>query len=153
MKKIMSILVILTIGILLSSGIGIAGLPCMYTNFENNSPGRPKITGPDIVHGPGPHEYTFKAIDPDGDNISYQIDWADGDISEWTDWYMSDEEISRSHIYNDKETYQIKARAKDIHGAIGDWGVFYLTVSKRTQINNLIFFRLEKTKYMKFKIL
>jgi len=97
-----------------------------FTTGINYPPGKPKIKGPIIIHGPGPHNYTFKAIDPDGDNVSYQIDWDDGDISNWTAWYQSGEEITQSHIYNEKATFKVKARAKDIHGAIGDWGVISL---------------------------
>jgi hypothetical protein len=103
-------------------------------NLSNHPPGKPKIKGPYIIHGPGPHEYTFKAIDPDGDNVSYQIDWDDGDISDWTSWYLSGEEITRNHTYDYKDDFKVKARAKDIHGAIGDWGVI---VRKSKQIINL----------------
>ena len=107
----------------------------IYVNIsgDNHPPDKPKITGPVMIHTPGPHEYTFKAIDLDGDDVSYQIDWRDGDISDWTDFYESGEEIIRNHIFSEQGVFQIKARAKDIHGAIGEWSELQLSVSQSSQ--------------------
>jgi hypothetical protein len=103
------------------------------TIIDNQPPDRPKITGPwiEVI----PYECKIRGIDPDGDNVSYQIDWDDGDISDWTTWYLSGEEITRNHTYNEQGDFQIKARAKDIHGAIGEWGV----IVKSKQVINLPF--------------
>jgi len=127
MKKILPLLVV---GILVLSGLGAIAVTNNNATMENHPPDKPKITGPVMIHTPGPHEYTFKSIDPDGDDVSYQIDWRDGDISDWTDFYESGEEIIKSHTFSYKGVFKIKARAKDIHGAIGDWE--YITFGKST---------------------
>ena len=141
MKKIMSILTILVVGILVLSGFGVAAITSnkatTVTNnlatMDNHPPDAPKVTGPYFTKVGIPYECTIRAIDPDGDNVSYQIDWADGDISEWTVWYPSGEEITQSHYYSEQGHFSIKARAKDIHGAIGDWGYITFGVSKTSQ--------------------
>jgi hypothetical protein len=108
---------------------------------DNHPPDAPKVTGPYFNQIPAgiPYECTIKGIDPDGDNVSYKIDWDDGDISDWTDWYPSGEKITRSHTYSYVGMFRIRARAKDTHGAIGDWGYITFGISKGKQMNNLIF--------------
>ena len=116
-------------------------------NTTNHPPSAPSITGPGsapsgsikvIVKNPAnfppgtPIEFRFEAIDPDGDNVSYLIAWDDG-YEEWTDFYPSGEEITRSHTYNLYGTFEITARARDIHGLVGPEGTLPVTMSKSTQ--------------------
>ncbi len=108
---------------------------------DNHPPDAPKITGPKTVR-PGTHEWTFKAIDPDGDTVSYYIDWDDGDFEDWFGPFESGEEATRKHTVIYFGTVTIRARAKDIHGAIGDWGHFELEIPKSEQIISPLFYRL-----------
>jgi hypothetical protein len=100
--------------------------------FDNQIPYATIITGPVLV-GPGPHEWMFGTIEPDGDNVSYEIFWGDGTNDSWIGAYNPYEEITRSHTYSEKRWFIIRARAKDIHGAIGDWGYFLVRFSKSAQ--------------------
>ena len=108
--------------------------------MDNHPPGAPRIRilGGSIFIKPGIHEFYFKAIDPDGDNISYEIDWGDGDY-EWTDWYASGEEITRNHSYPVCASYVMIARAKDIHNATGEWAGISVWIPKNKQITGLPF--------------
>jgi len=92
MKK--EIIGILVVGVLVFSGLGIAAL----TNNESMDNHLPIITGPTFER-PGTYEYTFKAIDQDGDNVSYEIRLGDDVVEKWIGWYASGEEITRSHTY------------------------------------------------------
>jgi len=103
---------------------------------ENQPPDKPIIRGKWAIHEPRPYDYKFKAIDPDGDDISYLIDWDDG-TTEWTDYYASGEEMIVSHTWSMQGTIQIRARANDTHGALGPWGKLELR-SKSTDDNNEI---------------
>jgi hypothetical protein len=78
------------------------------------------------------HEWTFKAIDPDGDNVSYQINWGDGTYDDWFGWYASEEEIIRTHNYPKFGMVTITARAKDIHNATGEWKGMNVIIPKIT---------------------
>ena len=83
-------------------------------NTSNHPPKAPKITGPGSVPSesikvivenpvnspPGETiEFKFEAIDPDGDDIRYHIDWGDG-IYEITEFYPSDVEVKVNHTYS-----------------------------------------------------
>jgi len=109
--------------------------------FENNPPSAPVIDGPKrgrprtykCTLKPGTYNYTFKATDPDGDNVSYYIDWGDGTCEGWIGWYASGEEVIRNHTWNNKGTYTISAKAKDIYGAEGPWGTLWIWFSGSSQ--------------------
>ena len=138
MKRILSVL---TIWILVFSGVGIAADISMYAKFDNNPPNKPKITGPRLISTPGPHEWTFKATDPDGDNLFLFIEWGEGTFEDWFGPFETGEEITRNHTYTKYGHVRIRVRAKDIHGAIGDWGSFqFYSISKH--IKHSIFFRI-----------
>ena len=104
----------------------------------NRPPSAPIITGPTTTV-PGSHEWTFRAIDPDGDNVLYEIDWGDGVVEKWIGPYASGEEVLLSHTYCKKGMVSIRARANDTHGAIGDWGYMDVVIVKNNQINGLPF--------------
>jgi len=138
MKKIITIWII---GIFVLSGIGVAVASYSKSIMDNRPPNAPEITGPTFTR-PGPHEWRFKAIDPDGDNISYEIDWGDGIIEKWIGPFTSGEEVTLSHSYSMKMTARIAARANDTHGAIGDWGYLNVVISKSKQTIYLTFLQL-----------
>ena len=110
-----------------------------FTTYDNNwPPSAPNIEGLQSVR-PGTYEYKFMAVDPEWDNIYYEIYWGDNHHEDWFGPYESGEEIARNHTYSDVDTVLIKVRCKDIHGAIGGWGTFEVEISKNRQIFNLPF--------------
>ncbi len=86
----------------------------------NQPPDKPTIDGPQYGDVEEELTYTFVAADPDGDNITYYIDWGDGD-TEWTDYYASGEEATATHAWDSKDVYEITAKAKDTLDNEGDW--------------------------------
>jgi hypothetical protein len=130
---------LIMVGILVVSGFVTATVPKEKPIIDNDSPYPPNLSGPRFV-SPEPIEWTFTAIDPDGDNLYYQINWGDGSPSEgWFGPYASGEGITRNHTYCQYGNPKIGARAKDVYGEISDWGTFDIKVSKCKHIINLPF--------------
>jgi hypothetical protein len=92
----------------------------------NNAPTTPSITGPETGKPKIPYNCTIVAADPDGDQVTYFIDWGDNTSEEWPGVYDSNVPVTVGHHFLYKGTYDIKVKAKDIYGAESDWG--YLQV-------------------------
>jgi len=99
----------------------------------NHPPDAPKITGPDVIYRGETYEFTFKAVDPDGNDVLYEIDWGDGTRMDWFGPFESGEEITSVKTFFFLGYFIIKARAKDIYGCIGDWGYYRWNHSRCTQ--------------------
>lgn len=94
----------------------------------NQPPIAPTITGPAKGKVNVATRYNFTTIDPDGDEVSYFIDWGDGTNNSWIGPYLSGDIIPISHSWSKKGTYMIKVKAKDIYGNEGDWGQLSVTM-------------------------
>ena len=77
-----------------------------------NEQNPPTIDGPTEGEPGIDYDYTFVTDDPEGDNISIQVDWGDGEVTDWIGEYNSGEEVTLSHSW-DEGAYEIKARSKD----------------------------------------
>ena len=82
---------------------------------------KPEISGPSS--GKPEEEQTFEAstTDPEGDDIYYMFDWGDGTYSDWLGSYSSGRGVSISHTWSERGDYEVRVKAKDDHGVIGDW--------------------------------
>jgi len=86
---------------------------------SNDPPNQPEIpVGPTTGEIEIDYEYTFTATDQENDNISYYIDWGDGNFSGWTEYQYSGEPINLTHIWSNKGTYNIRVKAKDENESI-----------------------------------
>jgi parallel beta-helix repeat protein len=109
--------------------------------MSNEPPFAPTITGPTTGDAGTEYDYEFVVVDPEGDDVFFYIDWGDGSYEEWIGPYESNEEVTVSHIWEEQGIYTIMAQAKDVWGAVGEWG--YLEVempvnqhSVSFQVNN-----------------
>lgn len=109
-----------------------------FTTHLNTPPSAPVINGPSSGKPGISYDYTFVAVDPEGDNISYEINWGDGTTDNWYGPVESNVIITRSHTWKAKGTYTIQARAKDIHGAVGEWGSLIVTMPLTNQFQFLL---------------
>ncbi len=76
------------------------------------------------------------STDPDGDEISYYVEWGDNSEGESSELLSSGEYWEISHTWYSEGAYIIKAKAIDSNGAESDWS--YLTVTMpRNKTNNL----------------
>jgi hypothetical protein len=104
-----------------------------FTTHSNAPPGAPIINGPNSGKPGRSYDFTFVAVDPEGDNISYEINWGDGTVDNWFGPVESNVVITRSHTWKTKGTYTIQARAKDVHGAVGEWGTLMVVMPLENQ--------------------
>jgi len=105
-----------------------------YINIEE-PPSKPKITGKTRGVPGTEYEYSFLSYDIfRGDDIFYYIDWGDGNIEEWLGPYASGTEITLKHTWQSQNTFELKAKAKDIYGAESDWSIIYVTTPKNKML-------------------
>lgn len=95
----------------------------------NNPPTQPNIDGQKNGKVGISYDYNFKSTDPEDTIIWYYIDWGDDSNTGWVGLYKSGQETIFNHTWNEQETYTIKAKAKDIHGAEGNWSEFEIKIS------------------------
>jgi outer membrane protein assembly factor BamB len=125
-----------------------SGSNSSYTNLyalqivDSQPPSTPTIDGPPSGRTGRTYEYTVMSTDPDGDNISYYVDWGDGTNTGWIGPYDSGMEQTVSHTWNKKGTYTIQAKAKDGYGAESDWGTLSVTMPTKSNIIDSPFLRL-----------
>ncbi|MBE3121160.1 MAG: PKD domain-containing protein [Thermoplasmata archaeon] len=100
-----------------SVSTGIITVP-IGPDYSPNTPLTP--SGPTSGEAGEVYSYTTSATDIDGDQVFYLFDWGDGTTSGWIGPYDSGTNGSASHTWA-KGGYQIKAKAKDIHGVESDW--------------------------------
>ena len=68
-------------------------------------------------------EYTFttSSTDPEADQVIYMWDWGDGNYSDWLGPYISGEKANATYSWKDQGAYQIRVKAKDVHGDESNW--------------------------------
>jgi len=112
------------------------------TQQTNNPPTEPTITGPTEGKTGTEYDFTFKAIDPDRNPVSFYIEWGDGTSTGWTKDYASGYKAEYSHTWSEKGNYTIRAKAKDTFGLEGDWSEFEIGISKKSKSTDNVLFRL-----------
>lgn len=80
----------------------------------NHLPTNPTVTGLNHCHYGTSYDWTLLSTDPDGDQVSYYVDWGDGTNSGWLGPYASGTAIDYSHTYNSVGAKTIQAKARDV---------------------------------------
>ena len=106
-----------------------------YGSNINNPPSPPIINGPNTGKPDDYLSYTFVSVDPDGDNVYYEVDWGDGSVMDWTGPYPSNEIQVFNHSWSEQGNFTIKGRAKDENGEIGGWGTYEVSMPKNKMLN------------------
>ncbi len=88
---------------------------------QNTSPLTPILTGPTTGAPNESYEYAIVTTDPDGDSVSYLIDWGDGSTSGWVGPYPSGSVVKLNHSWETPGLYQIKGKAKDGNESESGW--------------------------------
>jgi len=107
--------------------------------IENLPPTAPTIEGPSSGKSGESLTYTFTSTDPDGDDISYLVEWGCGE-SENSDFVPSGEPVSMSHVYGEG-TYIISVIAMDINQAESDPSTFQIIVPRTRFIHYMFISR------------
>jgi hypothetical protein len=111
--------VLLTIAILLFSVTPVTA---------NDPPKTPTINGPTSGTSGTTYTYTFSTTDPDGDDVSYCIDWNDGAGEVCIGPYPSGKEVTDTHTWSADGTYTIRVKARDMNGAESDYATLTVTM-------------------------
>ena len=104
-------------------------------NYENQPPTIPEISGPQFGEVGIEYGYFFVSDDFEGNNISYIVDWDDGNISDWLGPYKSGEAVLISHEWSESGIYEIRAKAKDTYELESDWSDPYQIIIGNQQPN------------------
>ena len=90
----------------------------------NYPPCHPDVTG--NTSGEAGDELTFyaKTLDPNGHDVYYMFEWGDETYSPWRGPYSSGDEVEETHSYGSDGEYEVRAKAKDIHGMVGEWTLY-----------------------------
>ena len=102
--------------------------PLTVVILNDHAPNTPTISG--SLHGIAgiPYLYKFETTDLDGDNISYFVDWGDGNNSGWLGPYASGTQIQIRHKWTTQGSYTIKVKAKDPLGLESNWGTLPISM-------------------------
>lgn len=99
--------------------------------IPNKAPQPPEISGPETGLVGENYEYVFTAVDPEDDSVIYYIEWGDGSFEDWIGPYNSGEELHVNHTWDEKDSYTIRAKAKDIHGDESNWSELNIAMPVR----------------------
>ena len=114
-KGLVLSVIVLLIGVSISS---VTSKDISISNMDNNPPGLPIVIGPNGGKPGVTYTFTFIAVDPDGDDVRYIIDWGDGYI-DTTTYAPSGFEVDASHMWEKAGVYHGSVKAEDIHGLQG----------------------------------
>ena len=95
---------------------------CFKTyGFDNNLPDVSSVpSGPTLGIIDIEYSYYTSSTDPDGDWIAYRFDFGNR-LTDWTIYTASGIGNSVNNIWSVPGEYQVKAQAKDLHGATSEW--------------------------------
>jgi len=110
----------------------------------NHPPDVPTIIGETNGKTCTKYNYTFCAVDPDGDDVFYKVCWGDGLVNYWFGPFESGEEVILSHSfcgYPDVKVneYCVCVRAKDTYDSLGAWGHLHVNITKSKSYINTPF--------------
>jgi hypothetical protein len=98
----------------------------------NRNPDIPTIEGPSNGYLGISYDFTFTSVDPEGDDISYMIDWGDGNCTDWIGPCCSGECITKSHAWIELGTCDIRVKAKDNQYGDSGWSEpFTISIDNR----------------------
>jgi hypothetical protein len=81
-------------------------------------PGEPTIDGPSNGDSGDDIPFIFSAVDPDGDQVRFHIDWGDG-TSDVSDFVNSGADKTVTHSWTGNKDFTIKVQAEDSNGLFG----------------------------------
>jgi hypothetical protein len=129
----------------------ISGLTAV--NIPNDPPTDPEISGPATGKPGKSYTYTFISTDPDGNQVSYYIDWGDETTSSWSEYLDSGTPFSTNHTWDEEGEFTVKAKTKDIYGSQSGWTEYIVTMPRNKQNINTLFLNLLKNHQYLFTVL
>jgi len=104
----------------------------LFIDKENHPPEKPTIRGHRIGKNGTAYTYTFFTADPDGDDVSYYLNWGDtywdGGAVGWIGPYKSNQKITLEKTWEKKGNYTIRIKARDQYGLKSEWSVLQVSM-------------------------
>jgi len=100
-----------------------------YPTVPNRIPNVPQITGVQTGIPGQEYSYIITTTDPDYDDVSYYVQWGDGESSIYQDSFASGKNITFSHNYDSPGYYTIRVKARDTYFAESEWTEYPLTIA------------------------
>jgi len=119
--------------------------------LSSNAPSKPTIVGPVSGKPNVKYEFKIKSIDPAGDNVYYYVEWGDGETEEWIGPYQSGEEVTISHIWKCKNTFNIRVKSKNDNSDESPWSTFEISMPKLKALNKAILFEFIKQLFQRWQ--
>jgi outer membrane protein assembly factor BamB len=111
-----------------------------FDGKKNQPPNKPILNGPKRGKPGKEYDYTFSIIDPNGDDVSYLIDWGDETDSGWIGPISSGQTVTETHEWGSEGTYNVRVKAKDIFNDESDWSdSLSIAMPKNRAINTPLF--------------
>jgi len=101
-----------------------------FTTIVSQPPETPIINGPTKGKPDIEYNYTFVTTDPEGDNVSYYIDWHSTGDGFWIGPFTSGDELILPHTWPEYGTFTISAKAKDSFGSESNWSKFEVIIPR-----------------------
>jgi photosystem II stability/assembly factor-like uncharacterized protein len=114
----------------------------VLTIVVTDPPSPPTIKGTTLGNPGESYNYYFTSTDPDGDDVSYYVEWGDGEVIDWSDYQTSGVLLKKNHEFSETGTFNIRAKAKDIYNFESDWGELEVTMPRGKLLPNTFFLRL-----------
>jgi hypothetical protein len=116
--------------------------PLTLSIVENQAPNAPIIDGPDRGEVGNTYLYKCTALDLNGHDVFFFVDWGDDTNDEWVGPYPSGEQAPIMHTWTSSGTYTVKVKARDIFGAESDWTTLEVIMPKNKRLFDTLFSRL-----------
>ncbi|KYK21410.1 hypothetical protein AYK24_09135 [Thermoplasmatales archaeon SG8-52-4] len=108
----------------------------LWIRIGDQPPRKPDIDGPINAPAGEAINFMFSVLDPEDDQVSFNIKWGDGDEIEETELYDSEDIVTITHTWTKTGKYIVEARAKDIFGYWGNWQSFEIKIPRNKAINS-----------------
>jgi len=113
-------------------------IPLLSTTVSANQPPTiPHIEGPTSGKAGVQQTYGLCSEDPDGDDITYIIDWDDGTGEEHIGPSPPGVCATAKHTWSEQGEYTIRAKASDGQ-AESDWGELTVTMPRNRAVNSFL---------------
>ncbi|MBE3121052.1 MAG: PKD domain-containing protein [Thermoplasmata archaeon] len=103
-----------------------------YIDKENHPPQKPTLRGRRLGSANTSYEYTFYAIDSDGDDVYYYLNWGDtywdGGSAGWIGPYPSGQKITLEKTWKEIGNYTVRIKARDQYNLKSNWSTLKVTM-------------------------
>ncbi len=120
-----------------NGAVGAWSEPLVVNIILDSAPLTPVISGPAAGTIRKPSTYVVQTSDPEGDNLSYYIDWGDGKNTGWIGPYASGEQVTQTHTWTKQGSYTIRVGSCDCYGMKSSWGTLPVTMPYQPSWNLL----------------